>query len=53
MANGKKRFRAVCSTYHGFDGRAKTGVGAKNLVYSKLDLEGIAHTMRYGRPGMP
>jgi len=51
MANGKKRFRAVCSSCHGFDGRAKTGIGAKNLVYSKLDLEGIAHTMRYGRTG--
>jgi len=51
MTNGKKRFRAVCSGCHGLDGRAKTGVGAKNLVYSKLDLEGIAHTMRYGRPG--
>jgi len=51
MANGRKRFRAVCSGCHGFDGRAKTGIGAKNLVYSKLDLEGVAHTMRYGRPG--
>ena len=51
LANGKKRFKAVCSTCHGMDGRAKTGVGAKNLVYTKLDLEGIVHTMRYGRPG--
>ncbi len=49
MANGKKRFRAVCSDCHGLDGRAKTGIGAKNLVYSKLNLEGIVHTMRYGR----
>jgi len=51
MANGRKRFRAVCSSCHGFDGRAKTGIGAKNLVYSKLHLEGVVHTMRYGRPG--
>ncbi len=51
MANGKKRFRVVCSSCHGPDGRARTGIGAKNLVYSKLDLEGIAHTMRYGRTG--
>jgi len=51
LANGKARFKAVCSTCHGMDGRAETGVGAKNLVYSKLDLEGIVHTMRYGRPG--
>lgn len=49
--NGKARFKAVCSSCHGLDGRAETGVGAKNLVYSKLDLEGIVHTMRYGRPG--
>jgi len=51
IVSGKKRFRAVCSTCHGFDGRAKTGIGAKNLVYSKLNLESIAHTMRYGRLG--
>jgi len=51
LANGKKRFKAVCSTCHGTDGRAQTGVGAKNLVYSELDMEGIVHTMRYGRPG--
>jgi len=51
LVNGKKRFEAVCSSCHGMDGRAKTGVGAKNLVYSKLDLKGIVHTMRYGRPG--
>jgi len=49
MANGRKRFRAVCSDCHGLDGRAKTGIGAKNLVYSKLGLKGIVHTMRYGR----
>ena len=51
LVNGKKRFEAVCSGCHGMDGRAKTGVGAKNLVYSNLDLKGIVHTMRYGRPG--
>ncbi len=51
LANGKKRFEEVCASCHGVDGRAKTGVGAKNLVYSKLSLEGIIHTMRYGRPG--
>ncbi|GMQ83472.1 MAG: hypothetical protein BMS9Abin06_0206 [Gammaproteobacteria bacterium] len=49
LVNGRKRFRAVCSDCHGLDGRAKTGIGAKNLVYSKLDLKGIVHTMRYGR----
>jgi len=51
LANGKKRFKAVCSSCHGMDGRAKTGVGAKNLVYTKLNLTEIVHTMRYGRPG--
>jgi len=51
LANGKKRFEAVCSTCHGIDGRAITGIGAKNLVYTKLDLTDIVHTMRYGRPG--
>jgi len=51
LANGKKRFRQVCSKCHGMDGRAKTGVGAKNLVYTKLNLTQIVHTMRYGRPG--
>lgn len=51
LANGKQRFEAVCKQCHGLDGRAQTGVGAKNLVYTKLDLEGIVHTMRYGRPG--
>ncbi|MDX8391560.1 MAG: c-type cytochrome [Mariprofundaceae bacterium] len=51
LVNGKKRFGAVCSSCHGVDGRAQTGIGAKNLVYSKLDLEEIVHTMRYGRPG--
>jgi len=51
MANGKKRFKAVCISCHGTDGRAQTGVGAKNLVYSKLDLKDIVHTMRYGRAG--
>jgi len=51
MANGEKRFHAVCVSCHGNDGRAQTGMGAKNLVYSKLNLEEIVHTMRYGRPG--
>jgi len=51
ISNGKNRFRAVCSICHGLDGRAKTSIGARNLVYSKLNLEGIAYTMRYGRPG--
>jgi len=51
LANGKKRFKAVCSSCHGKDGRAVTGVGAKNLVYTKLNLKQIVHTMRYGRPG--
>lgn len=49
MANGKKRFEQVCATCHGFDGRAKTGMGAKNLVYSNLDLKDTVHTIRYGR----
>lgn len=51
MSNGKKRYEAVCSSCHGMDGRAKGRVGAANLVNSRLDLEGIVHTMRYGRPG--
>ncbi|MDX8400994.1 MAG: c-type cytochrome [Mariprofundaceae bacterium] len=51
LANGKKRFEEVCASCHGKDGRAQTGVGAKNLVYTKLDLKGIVHTIRYGRPG--
>jgi len=51
LANGKKRFNQVCVSCHGVDGRAQTGLGAKNLVYSKLTLEQIVHTMRYGRPG--
>ncbi len=51
LANGKRRFLAVCASCHGMDGRAKGGLGAANLVYSKLDLRGIVHTMRYGRPG--
>jgi len=51
LANGKKRFEQVCISCHGVDGRSKTGLGAANLVYSKLDLEGIVHTMRHGRPG--
>ena len=51
LENGRNRFRAVCSGCHGLDGRARTEMSARNLVYSKLGLQGIAHTMRYGRPG--
>ena len=51
LANGKVRFEAVCASCHGLDGRAKTGMGAKNLVYSTQTLQEMAHTMRYGRPG--
>lgn len=51
LKNGKKRFEEVCSKCHGMDGRANTGMGAKDLVYTKLDLKGIAHTMRYGVAG--
>ena len=51
LANGKVRFEAVCASCHGMDGRAKTGMGAKNLVYSTQTLQEMAHTMRYGRPG--
>jgi len=50
LANGKKRFKQVCISCHGIDGRAQTGLGATNLVYSKLDLNAIVHTMRHGRP---
>jgi len=51
LAHGKKRFKEVCASCHGTDGRAQTGVGAKNLVYSKLSLNEKVHTIRYGRPG--
>ncbi len=51
LKHGRKRFLQVCSQCHGKDGRARTGIGAKNLVYSKLDLKGIVHTIRYGRFG--
>lgn len=51
LVNGLKRFKEVCASCHGNDGRAKTGVGAKNLVYSKLSLDEKVHTIRYGRPG--
>jgi mono/diheme cytochrome c family protein len=51
LKNGKKRFEEVCSKCHGMDGRANTGMGAKDLVYTKLDLQSITHTMRYGRSG--
>ena len=36
LSNGKKRFEEVCSRCHGMDGRANTGMGAKDLVYTKL-----------------
>ncbi len=51
LNNGKQRFADICSKCHGMDGRANTGMGAKDLVYTKLDLQGITHTIRYGRPG--
>ncbi len=51
LQNGATRFQQVCATCHGADGRAKTGVGAKNLVYSQLTLNEKVHTIRYGRPG--
>jgi len=51
LVNGKRRFLEVCSSCHGKDGRAQTGVGARNLVYTRLNLSEIVHTMRYGRPG--
>lgn len=51
LANGQKRFKEVCASCHGTDGRAQTGVGAKNLVYSKLSLKEKVHTIRYGRSG--
>lgn len=50
-ANGQKRFKEVCASCHGNDGRAQTGLGAKNLVYSKLSFKEKVHTIRYGRPG--
>jgi mono/diheme cytochrome c family protein len=49
LSNGKKRFEEVCSPCHGMDARANTGMGAKNLVYTTLNLIGIVHTVRYGR----
>ncbi|MDQ6989264.1 MAG: c-type cytochrome [Mariprofundaceae bacterium] len=51
LANGKKRFSKVCVSCHGMDGRSQTGMGAKNLVYSKLSLADTVHTIRYGRAG--
>jgi len=48
---GKKRYLQVCSVCHGKDGRARTGLGAKNLVYSNLSLKGLIHTIRSGRSG--
>ncbi|MDX8411028.1 MAG: c-type cytochrome [Mariprofundaceae bacterium] len=51
LGNGRRVFKKVCAQCHGEDGRANTGLGAKNLVYSKLDLPDIVHTVRYGRAG--
>ena len=51
LANGKKRFKQVWISCHGVEGRAQTGLGAANLVDSKLDLNAIVHTMLHGRPG--
>ncbi|MDX8396892.1 MAG: c-type cytochrome [Mariprofundaceae bacterium] len=51
LANGKKRFKQVCASCHGMDGRSQTGLGAKNLVYSKLNLEETVHVIRNGRLG--
>jgi len=48
---GKKRYIQVCAICHGKDGRARTGLGAKNLVYSKLNMDALIHTIRVGRPG--
>jgi len=51
LAHGRQRFRAVCAACHGVDGRARAGVGAKNLVYSRLSLNEKVHMIRYGRSG--
>ncbi len=51
LKNGKKRFEQVCSACHGMDGRSNTGMGAKDLVYTNLDLIGIMHAIRFGRHG--
>ncbi|MDQ6994074.1 MAG: c-type cytochrome [Mariprofundaceae bacterium] len=51
LANGKKRFEQVCSSCHAMNGRGGTGLGAANLVYSKLNLKEIVHTLRHGRSG--
>ncbi len=48
---GKRRYMQVCAACHGKDGRARTGLGAKDLVYSKLTMKGLIHTIRLGRPG--
>jgi len=48
---GKKRYMQVCAVCHGRDGRARTGLGAKNLVYSKLDMKDLIQTIRLGRSG--
>jgi len=51
LTNGKKRFEQVCSSCHGMDGRSDTGLGATNLVYSKMNLEDIVHALRHGISG--
>jgi cytochrome c oxidase cbb3-type subunit 3 len=51
LANGQQRFKELCASCHGNDGRAQTGVGAKNLVYSKLSIEEKINTIRNGRSG--
>jgi len=51
LRNGQRIFKKVCAQCHGEDGRANTGLGAKNLVYSKFDLPDIVHAVRYGRAG--
>jgi len=48
---GKIRYMQVCAVCHGKDGRARTGLGAKNLVYSQLDMKDLIHTIRTGRSG--
>jgi len=51
LGNGQRLYRKVCAQCHGDDGRANTGLGAKNLVYTKLGMPEIVHTVRYGRAG--
>jgi len=51
LKSGKRRYMEICSVCHGIDGRAQTGIGAKNLVESRLSLQEVVHTMRFGRSG--